>query len=140
MREYPTDEELELFIRQMERQELYAPKHMKEQILGRAFPKQSAEEPAEKRSHGAMVQSFAYRFKIAAGMAAAVLMLILLPIQSADRGYEEPASLDRKPNVNSVINERTRELNGKINSLFQQIGNISLESIFEKENDGNGGI
>ena len=41
MKEYPSDEELRLFIEELEQQELYAPKHMKEQILNRAFPKQT---------------------------------------------------------------------------------------------------
>ncbi len=140
MREYPTDEELEIFIRQMEQKELYAPIHMKEQILNQAFPKQSGEKQDEKGSHDATVYSLAYRLKIAAGMVAAVLMLILLPVQSADRGYEEPASSNTKANVNSVINERTREWNGKINAWFQQIGKNDLELIFEKEKDDNGGI
>ncbi|MDY2698460.1 MAG: hypothetical protein SOV61_02835 [Lachnospiraceae bacterium] len=140
MREYPTDEELELFIRQIEQQELYAPKYMKEQILNKAFPKQSGEKLDEKGSQDATVYSLAYRLKIVAGMAAAVLMLILLPVQSADRGYEEPVFFNTKTNVNSVINGRTREWNGKINSWFQWIGNIDLGFIFEKENDDNGGI
>ena len=43
MKDYMTDEELELFIEHMEQRELYAPKHMKEQILNQAFPKQTVE-------------------------------------------------------------------------------------------------
>ena len=42
--------------------------------------------------------------------------------------------INTKTNVNSVINGRTREWNGKINSWFQWIGNIDLGFIFEKEN------
>ena len=32
MKEYPSDEELRLFIEELERQELYAPKHMKDRF------------------------------------------------------------------------------------------------------------
>lgn len=78
MREYPTDEELELFIQQMEQQELYAPKHMKEQILEKAFPRQTVE-VLPKSGSGREVRLFTYRLKIAAGMAAALVMLMLLP-------------------------------------------------------------
>lgn len=78
MREYPTDEELEFFIQQMEQQELYAPKHMKEQILEKAFPGQTVEVLPKSGSGTGAVRLFTYRLKIAAGMAAALVMLMLL--------------------------------------------------------------
>lgn len=89
MKEYPTDEELELFIEQLEQQELYAPRHMKEQILSRAFPEQTAEALPKSGGGKSTVQLFSYRLKIIAGMAAALLMLVLLPIEGELRESRE---------------------------------------------------
>ena len=68
MNKYPTDEELELFIRQMEQQELYAPRHLKEQILSQAFPKQTVEALPKSGSGQGSVRLLSYRLKIIAGI------------------------------------------------------------------------
>lgn len=86
MNRYPTDEELNAFIERMEQQELYAPKHLKQQILEKV-----SEEAIPKRSAHQSVQMFAYSFKVIAGMAAAILMLILSPMEesrAADNGAD----------------------------------------------------
>lgn len=89
MNRYPTDEELNAFIEQLERQELYAPKNLKRQILERTGSK-------ERRPHKS-VQMFAYSFKIAAGMAAALLMLVLLPTsESRAAGAEQLAIREQR--------------------------------------------
>ena len=93
MKEYPSDEELRLFIEELERQELYAPKHMKEQILNRAFPKQTAQGLPTPGGGRDPVQLFSYRLKIIAGMAAALMMLVLLPIQGELQEAQRAVSL-----------------------------------------------
>ena len=105
MKDYMTDEELELFIEHMEQRELYAPKHMKEQILNRAFPKQTAQGLPAPGGGRDPVQLFSYRLKIIAGMAAALMMLVLLPIQGelqeAQRAeWEEAYREEEAPDVN----------------------------------------
>ena len=89
MNRYPTDEELEQLIQNLEQQELYAPAHLKDEILTRAFPKQTVEVlPKSKSSDvvpiskGKVVSLFSYRLKIVVGMAAAIIMLAIIPIQS----------------------------------------------------------
>lgn len=79
MNRYLTDEELSRLIEEMEQQELYAPKHLKEQILEKVH----GQVPAStlKKNAYQPVSLFAYSFKVAAGMAAAILMLVLLPVQ-----------------------------------------------------------
>ena len=52
MREYLTDEELERMIDQLEGQELYAPKYLKEEILNKAFPKQTEQVLPKSKSGG----------------------------------------------------------------------------------------
>lgn len=143
---YPTDEELELFIKHMERQELYAPKHMKEQILSQAFPKQTVEIFPKSGRKGKAVQLLAYRLKIVAGMAAAIFMLILLPSFSMNSRYETrdesgewekemetlPGEEQSENDMNNELNEGARQVNQKLNDWFRQIGKL-----FEIENGGN---
>lgn len=149
MKEYPTDEELELFVEQLEQQELYAPKYMKEQILSRAFPKQTAEVLPRSGGGKGSVQLFSYRLKIIAGMAAAFLMLVLLPIQGELResresmkdlekwenslqeswkGDEEENALD----VNNMLNGGVRRAGERLNAWIGRLDHIQLGSLFEK--------
>ena len=150
MGKYPTDEELELFIRQLEQQELYAPKHLKEQILSQAFPKQTVEVQPKSGSSAGAVRLLAYRLKIVAGMAAALLMLLLLPSIRMSSEYrmdqeemkwqmdveemqeEEQDSVD----VNYVLNKGARQVNQKFNDWFGRIGDWQFKNLFDK-NGGN---
>lgn len=149
MNKYPTDEELALLIQELEQQELYAPKHMKEQILSRAFQKQT--EDIRQKSGGAAgtAQLLAYRLKIVAGMAAALFMLILLPSIKMSSEYrmnreeikwqEDSAAKviqeeeHEKMDINDMLNEGARQVNQKFNYWFGQIGNL-----FGEENGGIG--
>lgn len=72
MREYLSEEELEQLVNHLEQQPLYAPKHLKEQILEQAFPREAPSAFA----------LFSYRLKMIAGMAAALAMLVLIPQQN----------------------------------------------------------
>ena len=149
MKEYPTDEELELFIEKLERQELYAPKHMKEQILDRAFPKQTASAMPKSGGGRDPVQLFSYRLKIIAGMAAALMMLVLLPIQGElqeaqrakwedsfrtenfpDEGQDD--SDREKGNWNCILNDGMRRAGAKLNAWIGRAERVNMESFFEK--------
>jgi len=152
MKGYPTDEELNLLIEQMEAQQLYAPRHLKEDILNKAFPKQTAEGlPQSKSSGKRSVQVFTYRLKIIAGMAAALFVLMLIPMQAetkfgrdeafwqrqqkrAESVYEESDKEDRM-DVNEQLNYGARMINEKMNSWFSNIGNIN--NLFNMDNGGN---
>ncbi len=153
MNGYPTDEELELLISQLENKELYAPRHMKEQILNQAFPKQTAEIFPGAGSRGRTVQTFTYRLKIIAGMAAALIMLLLLPVINESMVYREgyPAAAKEeqwaderqsdKPEqkdryVNEIFSEHTREINRKFNTWFDQVNNFQTGMIFNREDGG----
>ena len=72
MKNYPTDEELNAFLEKLEQQELYAPEHLKEEIMKKVFlPELSKTE--EKK----MVPFAVYVLK----MAAALTLLIVNPFR-----------------------------------------------------------
>ncbi|MEY8324542.1 hypothetical protein AALB47_11605 [Lachnospiraceae bacterium 54-11] len=145
MKDYMTDEELELFIEHMEQRELYAPKHMKEQILNQAFPKQTVEVLPKSGGGRKQASLLAYRIKIIAGMAAAIIMLMILPMQREIRGYESEMERrlhtesmreqedDGKEHIdlNTAFNEGTWKINRKINSWFDRINNWGFDNLYE---------
>ncbi len=155
MKEYPSDEELRLFIEELERQELYAPKHMKEQILNRAFPKQTAQGLPAPGGGRDPVQLFSYRLKIIAGMAAALMMLVLLPIQGElqeaqraewEEAYREEEAPGDKEDAfrreeaphreetdwNSILNGKMRRAGERLNLWIGRIDHMQIGSLFEK--------
>lgn len=138
MKEYPTDEELMLFIEKLEQEELYAPANLKEQILEKAFPKKEIEPVFQERAK--RVSLLSYRLKIIGGMAAALLLLVMVPIwqrnegpQGAEERYFQKAKTierqvqteanrqERIPDVRRLINQGTRNTTEKINSWFNYL-------------------
>ncbi|MCM1136593.1 MAG: hypothetical protein NC400_13595 [Clostridium sp.] len=147
MNGYLTDEELNLFIEQLERQKLYAPPHMKEQILNQAFPEKTVEALPKSGGGERTIAFFSYRLKIIAGMAAAVFMLAALPVQEKEGGYEgtageqsraewlkEEALKDKdRIDINYMLNEGTRRANQEINSWFNKISNWQEKNFYQKD-------
>ena len=140
MREYLTDEELERMIDQLEGQELYAPKYLKEEILNKAFPKQTEQVLPKSKSGGKKpVSLLTYRLKIIAGMAAALIMLVLIPMTNINQGtddlmrrqkrledMEQEYLEGRNTSFNCCINKGARKMDEKINSWFNLPGWIQF--------------
>lgn len=78
MNRYPEDEELNRFIEELEQKELYAPAHLKEEILLRAAKQVS--QNSGKRNEP--VSFLTYTLKIVAGMAAAIFLVFMIPVQN----------------------------------------------------------
>ena len=146
MREYPTDEELERLIAELEQQELYAPKHMKEQILSQVFPKQTDKMPAKSGSAQKPIALFTYRLKIIAGMAAALIMLAVIPMQNGSliplnavgelqTKQQEQKDEEEGINLNALLNESMRKVNRKMNAWLEKGNNRQMENLPE-ENEG----
>ena len=146
MREYPTDEELERLIAQLEQQELYAPKHMKEQILSQVFPKQTDKMPAKSGSAQKPIALFTYRLKIIAGMAAALIMLAVIPMQNGNllplnaveelqTKQQEQKDEEEGINLNALLNESMRKVNRKMNAWLEKGNNRQMVNLPE-ENEG----
>lgn len=76
MNNYPTDEELNAFLEKLEQQELYAPEHLKEEIMKKVFL-QELPKTEEKKT----IPFAVYVLKMAAGMAAALTLLIVNPFR-----------------------------------------------------------
>ena len=148
MNKYPTDEELDLFISQMEEGELYAPRHMKEQILNQAFPRDAVVEQPCSGSGGKAVQLLAYRLKIIAGMAAALLLLMVLPMQGRgpeqrDGGWQERPGIweqdfqrEDTVDINHILNESARRVNHKMNAWFGRMGELERFNLFNRKEGG----
>ncbi len=108
MSRYPTDEELNQFIEEMERQELYAPKYLKEQIVLKV---KESERPETGSNH--QVSFLVYTFKMVAGMAAALFLIFAIPTSNgSDLSYA--AFLEEKSDVSREIlqkeeNRQTKE-------------------------------
>ena len=145
MREYPTDEELERLIAELEQQELYAPKHMKEQILSQVFPKQTDKTPAKSGSAQKPVALFTYRLKIIAGMAAALIMLAVIPMQNGNllplnaveelQTKQQERKDEKEINLNAFLNESMRKVNRKMNAWLEKGNNRQMVNLPE-ENEG----
>lgn len=146
MREYPTDEELERLIAELEQQELYAPKHMKEQILSQVFPKQTDKMPAKSGSAQKPIALFTYRLKIIAGMAAALIMLAVIPMQNGNllplnaveelqTKQQEQKDEEEGINLNALLNESMRKVNRKMNAWLEKGNNRQMVNLPE-ENEG----
>jgi hypothetical protein len=76
MNNYPSDEELARWIERIEKEQLYAPAHLKAEILKNLPPK---DRTATKLSRQTKIQMFSYNIKITIGMAAALIMLFVMP-------------------------------------------------------------
>lgn len=108
MNDYPTEEELNRMIEELEREQLYAPKHLKEDILFKA------RKIEKRRNKNVQPVSFRmYTLKMAVGMAAAVLLVFMIPA-----GSGSSVSLDER--ITSHMDEK-REEAGR---LFEKVGNI----------------
>ncbi len=70
MSRYPSDEELYRFIEELEKEELYAPRHLKEEILLKVDGEEKAEK--SKNRKGQPTPFPVYTIKMAAGIAAAI--------------------------------------------------------------------
>ena len=161
MKEYLTDEELNLLIEELEQQTLYAPRHMKEQILSQAFPKQTVQVlpqsggGRERQKGASTIGLLSYRLKIIAGMAAALMMLVLLPIQGElqeaqraewEEAYREEEAPDDKEDAfrreeaphreetdwNSILNGKMRRAGERLNLWIGRIDHMQIGSLFEK--------
>lgn len=136
MNRYPTDEELNRLIEELEQQELYAPKHLKEEILLKAQEQVRNEEAGSKRAQPASF--LMYTLKMAAGMAAAVLLVFMIPVgngsnvsraetpekkwsisEEKSRGKENP---DER--INERMNRKREETDAAFNELYLKIDNL----------------
>lgn len=77
MNKYPTDEELNDFIARLEQESLYAPIHLKEEILLKA---EEITGVKRQQKYDKPTSFFSYTLKMVAGMAAALFLTFAIPV------------------------------------------------------------
>lgn len=125
MNGYPTDEELNSFIEELEKEELYAPVHLKEQILERV-KKESRQADAVSKS-GQPVSLVVYTLKIAIGMAAAILLLFFLPMRNgsnvswAEEVHLQEEDFAPKERISDTLREKRQDMENRVEQWLNQM-------------------
>lgn len=130
MNRYPTDEELKKIIEQMEMQELYAPKHLKEQIVLKVKESERSEVGSNHQ-----VSFLVYTFKMVAGMAAALFLIFAIPASNgSDLSYA--TFLEEKSNMSREIlqKEENRQAKERVRRHLEDSKNKVLQFSDEVEN------
>ncbi len=115
---YPTDEELMKWIEELEKEPLYAPGHLKEEIM-KGLTRQDMS--AVQKIRQAKIQMFTYSMKIVAGMAAALFLVFFSPQVPMDHQWQMSESVLQKGT--DAINDTSTKIFNKImtiNNLFEQ--------------------
>lgn len=89
---YPTEEELMLLIETLEQEELYAPKHLKTDILERMERQERAMQRADRKrqKNAQSTPLLFYSAKIIVGMAAAIVLVFTIPLGNGS-GFSQAA-------------------------------------------------
>lgn len=153
MNRYPTDEELNRFIEELEQEKLYAPRHLKEEILQKAA--QTKEEKKSKSKKEQPVQMFTYTLKIVAGMAAAIFLVFMIPANYGSNGYgtelvrkeqtqmrnpekekntKEKDKEEEKDSLSFWLNDGARKMNAVANNFFNGL-NETLNEFGGEDNE-----
>ncbi len=98
MKRYPGDEELELWIHSLEQEELYAPRHLKAEIM---------EKVLQEKQCNPQISFLSYTAKMVAGMAAAILLTFVIPVNDGTDISRAQVRMER-------IKEETKEREEKL--------------------------
>lgn len=141
---YPTDEELLLFIENLEKEELYAPRYLKEKILRRAdkcagnitttenmVTHVTVAGNSARRPEKSPVSFLAYTVKVVAGMAAALLLTFSVPVGD---GSELSYAKERAQRMQEKMEEEKKECEERLLKAQQRksIDEIVTEYMNEK--------
>ena len=124
MKNYPTDEELNAFLEKLEQQELYAPAHLKEEIMKKAFPEELTKTEEKKA-----VPFAVYVLKVTAGMAAALTLLIANPFRDgSDISQAGLLKEDDRPRITREDLNDPEYRAEKPETLFDRLNNSMREA------------
>lgn len=98
MKTYPTDEELQKLIEELEQQQLYAPRHLKDEILLKV--KDNAD---VRNGSNHQVSFFVYTCKMVAGMAAALFLIFTIPSREISIEEQLQSGRDKMTTVTDKI-------------------------------------
>ncbi len=136
---YPTDEELLFFIENLETEELYAPRHLKEEILLEADKRTAYVTVTEKiigRPEKSPVSFLSYTVKVIAGMAAALLLTFSIPMRD---GSELSYAKERAQRMQERMEEEAKEYEERFlkEQKRKSIDEIVTEYMNEKRSKNN---
>lgn len=135
MNRYPSDDELYRLIEELEKEELYAPRHLKEEIF----------QKVNERKKTTATSFPVYTLKMAAGIAAAVLLVFMLPIRDgsnvSEAGFlgrewsitekweqEREEEIDLSERINERMDQQRRQLGQAADSFFCRFTNLFGEN------------
>lgn len=143
MNSYLTDEELNSFIEELEKEELYAPVHLKAEIFDRLNAQKTAASRQSAGKREKPISFFVYTLKMAAGMAAAMVLVFTLPVPDGSAvSRAEAIERDYEKEVQQLKETKQRE--GKLSLDERMIryreekrknGKESPEDMIDKIND-----
>ena len=127
MNVYPTDEELNSLIEALEKEELYAPAHLKGEILQRV-KKESRPADAARKS-GKPISLGIYTLKIAIGMAAAIMLVFFLPVRNgsniswAEEMQRQEEYYVPRERISDKLREKRQDIEDTVEQWLNQMEN-----------------
>lgn len=126
MKEYMSDKELDEFINEIENEQIKAPFYLKKEIINKAF--QSEDErivefnntKLNKKKNNEKIskkQFYIYSFKVCASVAAAIVLLFLIP------NRRDSEFLDTQK-YNAVIEENMQKISNGITDVFDKFSKV----------------
>lgn len=130
MNGYPTDEELSKLIEEVEKQPLYAPAHLQEMVLC----KLNKEEQYQKEQ-SAQLAFFLYSFKMAVGMAAAIVLLFAIPANNGSNRSYAAALRQERETVSEKLDAHFESGKEKLMGISENV-NEWIDKLFQREDAG----
>lgn len=138
MNGYFTEEELNRLIEQMERQPLYAPAHLQENVLCKLNELELCKPTAEElhnREIAGRKAFFFYSLRMAAGMAAAIVLLFAVPASDgSNRSYAATLRQEREA-VEDKLDTHFENGREKLSGISKNI-NQWIDKILQREDLG----
>lgn len=125
MNGYLTDEELNSLMEELEKQELYAPAHLKREILEKV-KKESRQADAGRKS-GQPISLAVYTLKIAIGMAAAIMLVFFLPVRNgsnisrAEEMQRQEGSYEPRERISDKLHEKRQDIEDTVEQWLNQM-------------------
>ena len=125
MNGYLTDEELNSLMEELEKQELYAPAHLKREILEKV-KKESRQADAGRKS-GQPISLAVYTLKIAIGMAAAIMLVFFLPVRNgsnisrAEEMQRQEESYEPRERISDKLHEKRQDIEDTVEQWLNQM-------------------
>lgn len=132
MNRYPTDQELMEWVEQLEQTQMYAPRHLKEEILLQAAEMDAALQKAERKPvRSKNKEFFVYSLKVIGSIAAVLLLLITIPVDSDSSTPTVKYEQEDQGSFGSRLQEGMNTVNEATSNFCRKINNITNSMVSE---------